>query len=121
MSSSVTKYDIPTGILTLKHHYPSESRKPSKTLVDINLLLESIKSTDIEIGAWINVFGYVTWSSHSNKARVAATEKNTGTVPLRRSLVKALMIHSAGTIDVGEYERVLAESSKAKRELGMGA
>ena len=117
---SVTKYDVPTGILTVKHHYPYESTKPAKTLVDINLLLEVLNPTDIVVGAWINIFGYVVWSSHSNKSRVMAMEKATGTGPLRRSLVKALMIHSAGTIDVGKYERVLSESMQAKRELGVG-
>jgi hypothetical protein len=106
-------------MLTLKHHYPPESTKPAKTTVDINLLLESIKSTDIEIGAWINVLGYVTWSTHANKTRVASVEKKSGKALLRRSLVKPLLIHSAGSIDVGKYEKVVADSREARRSLGV--
>jgi hypothetical protein len=88
--------------------------------VDVNLVLESTKSTDIEIGAWINVLGYVKSSSHGNKTKIAAAEKKDGIARSRRSLVKALMVYSSGSIDLGEYERVLFESKEAKKRLGDG-
>ncbi|KAF2011052.1 hypothetical protein BU24DRAFT_427261 [Aaosphaeria arxii CBS 175.79] len=54
----VHEYTTSTATLTLKHDYPPDS--PTKIAkVDITHVLESIKQTEIDVGTWLNVIGYV--------------------------------------------------------------
>lgn len=55
--SSVTNYSKNAALLTLEHNHPSGNS--SKALVDVNLLLNTLKSHETQIGEWVNVIGYI--------------------------------------------------------------
>ncbi|EDN94733.1 predicted protein [Sclerotinia sclerotiorum 1980 UF-70] len=54
---SVTNYDRTSAVLTLEHNFPVDNG--FKALVNIQLLLNSVKSHETRIGEWVNVVGYV--------------------------------------------------------------
>ena len=107
----VTKYDISTGVLELKHAYPSANDTTVIAVVDVNLLLENLKREDIAVGAWVNIVGYVEEVMNKReKAKDLHGNTGQGGNP-RVDLVKvqAIMLWSAGAIKVGEYERALTQ------------
>ena len=56
----VLAYNAQIGLLELAHAYPpSLSSSNVRAMVDVNIILETMKKEDFEIGAWINVVGYV--------------------------------------------------------------
>ena len=112
---SVEKYDIASGVLTLGHHYPSSSAT-TLAQVDIDLVMETSSRLDLEIGAWINVIGYLTETSSDMNltSKVAGTEMRTQarrrgkrSAAPRTVSVQAVMLWSAGAIKLDEYERSL--------------
>ena len=107
----VTKYDLSTGVLELQHTYPTTFDTTVVALVDVNLLLENLKREDIVVGAWVNIVGYIEEiMNKKEKVRVLDDNMGQGRIP-RVDLVKvqAIMLWSAGSVKIGEYERALAE------------
>ena len=107
----VTKYDLSTGVLELQHAYPSAFDTMAIALVDVNLLLEILKREDTVVGAWVNIIGYVEETVNKReKARDLDGNMGQGGIP-RMYLVKvqAIMLWSAGSINIGKYERALTE------------
>lgn len=107
----VTKYDLSTGVLELQHAYPSAFDKTVIALVDVNLLLENLKREDIVVGAWVNIVGYVE-EAMKKREKVRGLDGNMGLGRIDRvDLVKvqAIMLWSAGSIKIGEYESALSE------------
>ena len=66
-----------------------------------------MKSTDVEVGAWVNVVGYVDFDSQT--ASPVDNRKQKGTGKEYQARVQALMLWSAGSLKVGEYENVLGQ------------
>jgi Telomere capping, CST complex subunit len=97
-SNSVTNYSVSSGILTLRHDHPIGEAKKQLTIVnvDIGLLLQSLKSTDTQVGEWVNVIGYVTAPSASSLISDAKA-------------VQALILWSANSIHIKEYEEAMEE------------
>jgi hypothetical protein len=122
----VSKYDVSRGILILEHNYASgqslSSSNRRKVEVDINLLLAGLKYTDVQVGAWLNVLGYV---RHRSALETETELEKTGDRPRRRDArqsvpaiyIDAVMMLSAGSIRVGEYERVLTDAQEAERRI----
>ena len=113
---SVTKYTSSTATLTLHHNYPTVSASPTSVAsVDVNLLLSTLKPTDTQVGEWVNVIGYIT----SQPTRTAKTEPRSASEALKwaKVFVQAVMLWSAGSIKLGEYERVLAERKDVDKRL----
>ena len=107
----VTQYDISTGVLELQHAYPTTFDTTVVALVDVNLLLENLKREDIVMGAWVNIVGYIgELTKKREKVRVLDGNMGQGRIP-RKELVKvqAIMLWSAGSVEIGEYERALTE------------
>ena len=107
----VTKYDLSTGVLELQHAYPTTFDTTVVALVDVNLLLENLKREDIVVGAWLNIVGYIEEIMNKReKVRVFDGNMGQGRIP-RVNLVKvqAIMLWSAGSVKIGEYERALIE------------
>ncbi|EFW20131.1 hypothetical protein D8B26_003423 [Coccidioides posadasii str. Silveira] len=123
----VSKYTIAKGILTLEHNDSVSSpnrkgprRAPGARIdVDVNLLLESLSHSDIDIGNWINVIGYVRPLSPAPSLVLQNEILKSGGGRKKPSsvYVEALMIIPAGGIRVGEYERVLSESREVDKRL----
>lgn len=72
-------------------------------MVDVTVIVETMKREDLEVGAWVNVVGYV------QKSR----GKGTGSV---RVLVQAVTVWSAVAVRLGEYEKALAGRLEVERE-----
>lgn len=123
---SVSKYDIKIGVLTLEHNYSEARPRPSGDSassinvveVDANVVLDGLTRADVQVGAWLNVFGYV-------RERAAQEAKRRhGRPPIRHNssrasgiYIDAVMVLSAGAIHVGEYERVLRDAQEADRRV----
>ena len=117
----VTEYNPKTGFLTLQHAYPPPPSPCSTALVDVNLLLESLKNKETRLGEWVNVVGYIELQLERSESigskgrgydRDVRMEKQHGT-PTR---VQAVMIWSAGGVKLAEYERTLAARIGAEQE-----
>jgi hypothetical protein len=72
-----------------------------KALVDIELVLESIKSFETRIGEWVNVMGYVGASKQvpSNLLNEVQSEVR----------IQAILLWSAGPVKIDRYEDSLEQ------------
>ncbi len=87
-----------TGVVTLKHKYPDTDGPVA--LINVNLLLETLKPADTQIGEWMNVIGYVT---KQEDAQSPSKQYNHATS------VQAITYWSAGRLDPAEYKAAVAE------------
>ncbi|KKZ59872.1 hypothetical protein EMCG_05335 [[Emmonsia] crescens] len=120
----VSSYNISTGHLILEHNYPITSRPIPSISVDVTLVLESLKATDLQVGAWLNVLGYIrerlspkTLPSADPNSAPSANRNSSPSVAARSIYVEAVMIFSTGAIHLGEYERVLQDWEDADRRV----
>lgn len=76
-------------------------------LVDVNLLLSTLKPTDIQIGEWVNVIGYVeARSTEMKEGKGCRKAKQDDKVGIR---VQAILLWSAGGVKLAEYEKAVEE------------
>jgi hypothetical protein len=92
---SVDEYVVRTATLRLKHAYPT-SDAPKVAHVNIDHVLQVIKHTEMEVGAWINVIGYV------------ERRKEKGI------FVQAIVVWGAGNVDLDAYEKAAVARKKAE-------
>jgi Telomere capping, CST complex subunit len=92
---SVTNYSTKTALLTLEHNYPPGTSL--KALVDVSLILNSLKSFETRIGEWVNVLGYVERAKKQH-----ASSSDGGHVK-----VQALVLWSSGPLNLQAYEESL--------------
>ncbi|TVY83216.1 hypothetical protein LSUE1_G005011 [Lachnellula suecica] len=97
----VKNYVTKTGILTLEHNHPQG--QPLKALVNIDLILSTIKSHETRVGEWVNVMGYIHADSQSNSKHPGANDSVVQ--------VQALVLWSSGPFDLQAYERSLDEQN----------
>jgi hypothetical protein len=97
--SSVTKYSLGSAILTLEHNHPQGNRL--KALVDVNLLLNGMKSNETRIGEWVNVIGYI-----QSQQKPDTSENNLSNIP-----VQAIILWSSGPFNLEGYERSLDQKN----------
>ena len=97
--ASVTSYSTASATLCLEHQCPRGSK--DRALVDVNLLLETLKTENTQVGEWVNVIGYITSSPGGHDAS-PANHKRTGGVH-----VQALVLWSAGPLGIDRYEASL--------------
>ena len=111
----IENYNAKTGHLILQHAYPPPPSPCSRAVVDVNLLLDNMKSNDTAIGEWVNVIGYVEAEpakiEEKGKVGQKCAHGHVGK-ELRGAMtdtrVQAVMLWSAGAIKLAEYERTLA-------------
>jgi len=87
------------------HHFPKRPHEPSRVHVNITSILDIVKKDQLETGAWINVVGYVAPSS-------TVPAKNPPHRVLELPTIQAIMLWSADSINLGEYEKALIERQK---------
>jgi hypothetical protein len=92
---SVTSYSKKTALLTLEHNHPLGS--PFKALVDVNLLLNTLKLHETQIGEWVNVIGYI--------KRIKIQDSLSGDE--REVRIQALVLWSSGPFHLEGYEKSL--------------
>lgn len=111
---SVAKYATSTASLMLQHNYPVVSAHSTTIAsVDVNLLLSTLKPTDTEVGEWVNVIGYVT----SEPVFTTRAERRSEASKRATASVQAVMLWSAGSIKLGDYERVLTERKEVEKRM----
>lgn len=93
-------YNTKTGEVPLQHK--SQDCRDKTALVDVNLLLETLSTSLMRIGEWVNVVGYVT----KQESKLCHDGKNVG----RFTSVQAIIYWSAGAIKIDEYEEAVAET-----------
>ena len=92
---SIEQYVVPTATLRLKHNYPSSSATKIAN-VNVEHVLESIKRTEVDVGCWINVIGYV---ERRNEKGI---------------FVQAIAVWGAGNVDLDTYQKAI----EARKEAG---
>ena len=117
----MTAYDSRTGVLELQHAYPPSASIAVLALVDVNLLLENIKRENLEIGAWVNVLGYVgevVWGGKRmlSRSKGYKEERIDGERTIVRIQVQAVMMWGAGGVKLEEYEAAVEERLKPSKE-----
>ena len=109
--------------MELQDAYPSPSLSTVLAWVDVNLLLENMKREDLEIGAWVNVIGYLggvseeggNWKAGRSQAQQAGDKRSGVRARVVKVEVQAVMLWSAGAIKIADYERALGERLKSTR------
>jgi hypothetical protein len=99
---SVREYNTETGYLLVEHGYPDPAR-PQRAHVDVNMVLETAKRDIGQDGIWLNIIGYV--RTDSTRARTRSKASSEPSQPV----VQAVLIWSAGAIDLKSYERTLQQ------------
>ena len=69
-------------------------------MVDVKLLLETLRSSDTCVGEWVNVMGYIT-------QRESKPTTSGGQI-IHAAAVQAIVFWSAGSVRIEEYESALA-------------
>lgn len=116
----MVQYDVKRGVLALQHACPPPPHRATVALVDVTLLLETLAGTDTQVGEWVNVIGYV--AAPGDKGSRAGGAKGGGETGRGRRddaegrgysvRVQAIMLWSAGSVKIEEYERALAERQR---------
>ena len=108
----VTSYDTGKGLLELQHAHPAPPDCSVAAHVDINLLLENTKRENLEVGAWVNIVGYVQNLKHPQpriKAFREAQEVGSSQSVHTIVQIQAIMLWSAGGIKINEYEKAVTQ------------
>ncbi|PMD27346.1 hypothetical protein NA56DRAFT_553551, partial [Hyaloscypha hepaticicola] len=91
----VTDYSQKEALLTLEHNHPASNMY--KALVDVNLLLSTLKSHETQIGEWVNVIGYIERFRREDPPSINGHEVR----------VQALVLWSSGPFNLEGYEKSL--------------
>ena len=85
--------------------------------MNVDLILEGLKREDIEVGAWVNVIGYVedvVGQGKSDRKQNEREEEGKMGKDIRVN-VKAVMLWSAGGVRIEQYEKTLEERLQVKK------
>jgi len=93
-SDSVDKYLVKTAILRLIHHHPASDSSTAAN-VNVELVLEDIKSHQLDVGTWINVIGHVERSKEKGL------------------FVQAIVVWDAGNVNLDAYHNAFAKRREA--------
>lgn len=98
----MTGYSTKAAVLTLEHNHPPGNQ--IKAMVDIGLLVETLKSRETQIGEWINVIGYIVSPQMSPRHSVAVMKATAVSV-------QALVLWSSGPLKLHVYEQHLEKEN----------
>lgn len=94
----MTSYSSQTATLVLEHNYPKGNHL--KAFVDVEHLLGTLKSSETQVGEWVNVMGYIT-----PEPRDEHTMETQNT--WKSAFIQAIVLWSAGPIRLDKYESSL--------------
>lgn len=84
----------------MEHDHPLGNEL--KALVDVTLLVSTLKSTDTQTGEWVNVIGYVVEKGTSNAVHAGVH-------------VQAILLWACGPLKIQAYEKSL-DRQKSERD-----
>lgn len=104
----VMRYDSQAGVLELQHLYP-QSDVRVLALADVKVIANTLTRENVEVGAWVNVIGYVgeteanayTRKGGGRKTKHETTRMKDDHV---RVQVDVILLWNAGPLRVQEYE-----------------
>jgi len=85
-------------------------------MVDVNLILETVKSELLENGRWVNVIGYVQSTAQAHSRVKRRTPEADGHKDQREVMVQAVLMWDAGAIRANEYEKTMEAQREAWRK-----
>jgi hypothetical protein len=85
-------YDSERAVLQLRDRFPANSASGIAN-VNVNNVLDALNVEMTQVGAWVNIIGYVHRSAETRS-----------TSDQRASIVDAVLIWSAGAIKLDDYE-----------------
>lgn len=109
--TSVTSYDIPTGLLVLEHAFPRDAPRVPRVQVDVTLTLESLSADELSDGSWVNVIGYVRTLAPRRRRR------NNTAGQAEASTVQAVLLWSAGAVRIADYQGALSRQQELAKQL----
>ncbi|KAI9805755.1 MAG: hypothetical protein M1833_005248 [Piccolia ochrophora] len=114
--------DVPTGDkvrflgcgTVALQHVTDEPYTPSRVTAQVNLdlVLETVGRTATQIGEWVNVMGYVQKSSDPPSVSKVLKRSKAGE---KIVAVQAIMLWSAGAVQLDDYERTLRQRRKVEQ------
>lgn len=115
----VEEYITSSATLVLKHQYPS-SAPPIFAHANIDHVREGVKNTELNVGAWVNVTGYVTPKPVEVTRNILQSKRELKRGPnvVRQVYVQALVLWSAGPVKLDVYERALEQRKLAELQSG---
>ncbi|KAI0406475.1 CST complex subunit Ten1 [Xylaria palmicola] len=100
----VTGYSAHCAHITLKHSFPKKSSHV-EALVDVKLLLETLKFEQIQMGQWVHVIGYLTFISPEVLAPATGPRDSSRSKATTQVSVQALVFWVARDLDLAVYEK----------------
>lgn len=116
----VARYDVMRGVLELRHPSPT-STSDVVVLVDVNVILETLSAENLEVGAWVNVVGYVgSVERHGGRGafrpRKYAREDFEAVVFVVKA--DAVMLWGTKCLRIDEYTEAVQGRSEKNKQLG---
>lgn len=102
----VHEYKIDTGTLVLKGEYEYAVTASSSSIIfaSIDNVLESIKSDLLQVGAWVNIVGYV---KPPTQITLPSKRRRESSKMLSVPTLEVLVIWSAGAIKLSDYQSAM--------------
>ncbi|KAI1749512.1 CST complex subunit Ten1 [Xylaria castorea] len=100
----VTGYSNHHACVTLIHSYPKENNDV-EALVDVKLLLETLKSEQTDMGQWVHVIGYITSVNPASPVAATGSRHPSRSKTATHVGVQALFLWIARGLDLGTYEK----------------
>ncbi|KAK3373568.1 CST complex subunit Ten1 [Lasiosphaeria ovina] len=105
----VTSYSTDSATLALEHqHQQPQDSLAVRALVDVRLVLGRLGSDQTRIGEWVNVIGYITAVAPLPLPTAASNGSDRGHVNISTVRAQALLVWSAGPLDVQRYNSSVA-------------
>ena len=99
---SVHQYDAADACLTIRDHYPVSAKSTPTAAVHLHALIDGLNHELLQVGAWLNIIGYVRSAPTDVKVSRRA----------RLTFVEATMLWSAGAIRHAKYQAAVDDLQK---------
>ena len=107
----VNAYNSREGVLELLHSSKDFANATVVAETDVNVILETVKREDLEVGAWVNVMGYVSAVQAAGRddrsSCTIAKSRDISSSALVTVTIQAVMLWNAGAINIAEYEKAV--------------
>lgn len=116
---SIHAYDGQTARLIVRDRYPATTKDVPTAIVSIHNVLASMNHDLLEVGAWLNIVGYIRPLPAATETAADAKVKLSKRKALSNiTFVDATMIWSAGAVKVEKYNDALTELQRASYQAG---
>lgn len=111
----VHEYKIDSGTLVLKGEYGASTSYKSTVFAGIHNVLESVESDLLQVGAWVNIVGYV---RAPTQITASSSRRRKSSKMISIPAVEVLMIWSAGAIELTGYQSAVRSFQATSLQAG---